>query len=171
MKGRTAACMLVTLVLLPALTACGGSGTSSSTKAEQARTEAQWRAGLARWHREVRQALDGISLLFATTGSVSGLTGAHTRAAAALAAYEQTLASCATTVERLGPVPEGFGPARRYALQACTSLQRGERMVEAAVAAMKRGATVDLSPVTGPLSDGQNEADAAATALPATASP
>jgi hypothetical protein len=162
---RAAACTVAALALLLGAAACGGSGTSKQQQAAAAKAATHWRTGLDRWHRQMRQALDGISLLFSTTGSLSDMTVRHTRASRALIAFEQTLATCSASVRRLGPQPQGFGFARRYALQACHSLEQGEKELEAAVLGMKNGAGADLSRATGPLSDGQNELAVVETAL------
>jgi hypothetical protein len=163
---RSAACALAVLALLLGAAACGESrARSRQDAAAAARAATHWRAGLTSWHRQMLHALDGLSLLFSTRVSVSEMTVRHTHAFAALGTFEQTLAACSSIVRRLGPEPAGFEPSRRYALQACGSLEQGEREIEAAIAGMAPGVGPDLSRATGPLSDGQNELAVVASVL------
>jgi len=155
---------VVLLALLPGLAACGGSSHRQPTAAQQQAAK-RWRAGLIRWHHDMLGALDGISLLFSTTVSLSGLTREHTPETNQLESFEQTLTGCTVTVQKLGPGPVQFSEARRYAVRACKNLELGERLVEEAVTEMRHGAGVDLSGAAGPLSDGQNEMAVAVSVL------
>jgi len=155
---------VVLLALLPGLAACGGSGHRQSAAARQQAAK-RWRAGLLHWHHEMLGALDGISLLFSTTVSLAGLAHEHSHVTIELKGFEQTLTGCTAAVAKLGPGPIEFSDARRYAVRACKNLELGERLVEAAVTAMRHGAGVDLSGAAGPLSDGQNEMAVAVAVL------
>ena len=161
--GRAAACAVAFLALLPAAAGCGKSKPTGQEVAAQARAAAQWKAGLTRWRKESLQALDGISVLLSTTSSLTGLEAARSRSSLRMTGFEQTLARCSATVEALGRVPDPLRPARRYALQACKSLERGEALIEQAVYGLRHGRAGDglrnglIDRATGPLSDGQNE--------------
>ncbi len=168
---RVTACTFLLLAFALGFTACGGGARSKQAAAAQARAATHWRIGLTQWHRQMLHALYGVSVLFSTDRSLAELASGQTRAGKALAGFERTLASCATTVERLGREPEGLAPARRYALEACKSLQLGESLIEVAVKRIEQGFGADLSEASGPLSDGQTGVETAANALRAAPSP
>jgi hypothetical protein len=72
-------------------------------------------------------------------------------------------------VRSLGPVPEVFAMAGRYAMRACASLEQGERAVETVVETLRRGEGFDtLDPLDGAgdlLSAGQAQVTTAVRAL------
>lgn len=140
---------------------CGGSGAATTTDTAQARlAETHWRAGLIRWRRDMLHALDGISVLFSTTASLSDLNARHSRDSIVLARDEATLVGCTTRVERLGPVPRPFRVSHKYALLACQKLEEGEQLVETAVVRLRKSA-----PPTDPLSSGADPLDQASEPL------
>lgn len=172
MKARQVAALAL---FLPALAlgaaACGGSNASETkTSAKQQRLlEQHWRAGLVRWHRSTQNALDGISIIFATQASLDNIRKEGSRASSTLLRYEATLIRCSRTLRRLGPVPPMFATAGRYAVRACVSLEKGEHAVEGVVGSLRRGGGFDtLDPLSGAgdlLSNGQAQLTTAMHAL------
>jgi len=112
-------------------------------------------------------ALDEISLLLSTQEGMAMLGEPHSKAQVALGRFDLVLADCSVMVDRLGPGPPGLASARQYALAACASLERGERLVEAAVRGLSRGGLGDIESATAPLSDGQSEMAVATQTLQA----
>lgn len=177
MKARHAA-VLASLLLALALgaAACGGSSArGAKTSAEEQRAaEQHWRIGLISWHRSTQDALDGLSIIFATQASLDRIRKAGSATSSTLAGFEGTLVRCSRTIHALGPVPIVFATARRYALRACETLQKGEHDVEGVVGTLRRGGDYDtLDPLSGAgdlLSTGQSELTTAMYALNAAAS-
>ena len=126
------------------------------------------RTGLLAWRREMLAALDGISVLFETQNSVASLIAPGSPQARSLGRDERLLAGCSGRVTQLGVLPRSFQLARRYALAACMSLERGGRLVVAAVQGLRRGLSGSLDEATVPLSNGQNEMSVAVRTMPAT---
>ena len=149
--------------------ACGSGGAMKTSAQEQHRAEQHWRAGLLRWSQSMQGALNGLSIIFSSQGSLDSVrrTGSHT--SASLATYELTMVGCTRTVRNLGPVPEAFAMAGRYAMRACASLEQGERAVEGVVETLRRGEGFDtLDPLGGAgdlLSAGQAQVTTAVRAL------
>jgi hypothetical protein len=138
-------------------TACGNSSPGKDGAAAKTRAAARWQRGLLAWHGEMQHALDEISVLLSTQESLATLGEPASRTHAAMTRFERTLAHCAATVERLGPEPPGLAAARGYALTACASLERGDRLLEAGVRGLSRGLAVNFESASDPLSDGQGE--------------
>jgi hypothetical protein len=160
---------------LPALAlgaaACGGSGGSSTktTAAQQRIAENHWRSGFMLWRRATPNALDGISVIFSTQAALDGIRRPGTHLSSTLVLFEATLIGCSETIHRLGPVPDVFATAGRYAVRACKSLEKGEHEVEGVVGSLRRGGGFDtLDPLSGAgdlLSTGQAELTTAGHAL------
>ena len=162
---RASALTLVLLTLLVAAAACGGGGGKQGNTAE-ARAVVHWRAGLVRWNRQMIAALNGLSVLFSQPGPVTRLAASDPDTGARFASLDGTLADCSARVSALGPAPPGLEVARRLALRACVNLERGARLARAGVSSLQRGlGSIALDRATEPLSTGQNELSAAATAL------
>ena len=176
MKARqiAALALLITALALGAA-ACGSSGakTTKTSAAEQRVIERHWRSGFVLWRRKTQNALDGISVIFSTQAALEGIRKTGTRLSASLAVYEATLHGCSHTIHSLGPVPEVFATAGRYALRACKSLEQGEHAVEGVVGNLRHGGGYDtLDPLSGAgdvLSTGQAQLTTANTALLAAA--
>jgi hypothetical protein len=168
---RVAAPALLFLALALGAAACGGSGESSTkTSATQQRiAEQHWRSGFKAWRHETQNALDGISVIFSTQASLDVIRRPASQLSATLVDLEATLHGCSKTIHRLGPVPDMFAAAGRYAMRACKSLEKGEHAVEGVVVGLRRGGGFDtLDPLSGAgdlLSTGQAELTTAGRAL------
>jgi len=128
----------------------------------------RWRVGFVEWQRDMLKALDRISILVSTQTALATLDDPHSQLRATLTGLEQTLGGCATRVVRLGPEPSAEAMARGYALEACASLEQGDRLLESAVAGLGDSAGLDgagFVDASGPLSDGQNEMAVAVESL------
>jgi hypothetical protein len=116
-----------------------------------------------RWRHSTQQALNGLSMIFSTEASLVDLGRGRSKSSHSLVTYEHVLIRCSSTVRRLGPVPPGLELTGRYALLACSNLEKGERGVEALVVKLRHGDGFDtLSPLTGAggqLSMGQAQLD------------
>ncbi len=170
MRARSgAAFAFVILALALGASACGGkSATTTTTTATQHAAASHWRAGLLRWKDSMAGALDSISIVFSTQSRLGAILTAGTRDHEALVRDERALAACTTTIGRLGPAPAGLALARRYALRACSNLERGEKLVEAAVQELRTSNPLDpLDAASGPLSTGESEMKSAALVLDA----
>jgi len=171
MKGRqVVALALVLLALALGAAACGGSGGKAKpTAAQQRAAEQHWRNGLLRWRRTTQHALNGISIIFATQASLDSIRKAGSPTSATLIDLEQTLVRCTRAIHALGPVPDVFASAGRYALRACKSLESGEHAVEGVVGTLRHGGGFDtldpLSEAGDLLSTGQQELTTAVRAL------
>ncbi len=163
-------------VLLPALalgaSACGGSGEATKPTSAQSRTtETEWRAGLLDWRRAMLHALDGLSLVFATDGSVADLSRSASGSSSKLLKFEGPIATCSDKVRVLGPPPDAFEQSRVYALEACRRLNEGIGLVNEVVADLRHGIAVDpidpLGNATVLLATGQTELSTAVDALDA----
>jgi hypothetical protein len=145
----------VVAVLVPGLAlglaACGGGGATDKKPTVSPQVAARhWKAGLMRWRHSTQQALNGISVIFSTEASLVDLGRGRSKSSHSLVIYEQVLTRCSSTVRGLGPVPPELELAGRYALLACTNLEKGERGVEALVVRLRHGQGFDtLSPLTG----------------------
>ncbi len=128
---------LAAAVLGFGVTGCGGADSSSERATEAAQT--QWRSGLTKWSNEMIRALNGISVLFSTPRTVELLQRRDQRTNARLERLQETLEGCAAKVRRLGPAPEPLAEARRYAIRACSALERGSRLVRAGVEEWQNG--------------------------------
>ena len=153
MRSRHAAAFaLSALVLALGVAACGGSAAPKKQTAAVSEKVVRhhWRTGILRWNTATQHALDGISIVFATESSLVSLAQAASRVSHSLIGYEAVLSSCSETVRDLGPVPPGFELAGHYALAACSSLEKGERGVEAIVVKLRHGGDLTtLDPLTG----------------------
>jgi hypothetical protein len=173
---HTAALTLLVSALALGATACGGSGTptAKTSAAHQRLIDRQWRSGFVVWRRETQNALDGISVIFATVDSLDGIRKAGTHLSVSLAGFEATLLGCSKTLRSLGPVPDVFAIAGRYARRACKSFEQGGHVVEGAVGSLRRGNGFNtLDPLNGAgnlLSTGQAELTTASRSLYAAAS-
>ncbi len=162
---RASALTLGLLTLLVAAAACGSGGGKQVDTAE-ARAVLHWRAGLVRWNRQMIAALNGLSVLFSEPGPVARLAASDPATGAKFASLDETLADCSARVSALGPAPPGLEVAHDIALRACVSLERGARLARAGVSSLQRGlGSIALDRATEPLSTGQSELSAAATAL------
>ena len=158
-RDRRAAAAVAFAVLALGLgaAACGGGGQSKEDKAAQVRAEHRWRSGLMGWSEDMGGAMNGISLLFSNPGSVDRLQRGNPRTMAQLARFERILSRCGATVIGLGPAPEALGPARKAALRACVSLERGAREVRTGIEDWKNGLTgVGINRASETLSTGQD---------------
>jgi hypothetical protein len=171
MRARTS---LVLAVLLPALAlgaaACGRSAKETQPSPTELKTiETQWRIGLVEWRHTMLKALDGLSIVFATNGSVSDLSNKASRASARLSLFEGRLDTCTAQVHQLGPAPEPYAQARVYALEACKRLKEGVGKVDEVVADLRHGFAVDpIDPIGNAsmlLAAGQTELSTAVQAL------
>ena len=163
---RASALTLVLLTLLVAAAACGGGGGKQVDTAE-ARAVVHWRAGLVRWNRQMIAALNGLSVLF--SAARSGRPGSrHPTRAPARGSRASTGRSPTArhASPRSAPRRRGWRSRGRLALRACVNLERGARLARAGVSSLQRGlGSIALDRATEPLSTGQNELSAAATAL------
>jgi hypothetical protein len=143
------------------LAACGGGGggsheTTQATKAEQARI-AHWSAGLRRWGAGMRAAINGLSVVFSSPADVEAIQAGSKRTRTILHRYETVLGACSAGVRRLGPAPARLVIARREALNACTSLERGAGLVRRGITQIENGLGVDLlSASSEPLGAGED---------------
>lgn len=172
MKAReTGAGLLVVLALAVGASACGGSHTEAKSAGARAKAEAHWRSGLLEWRHHMLRALDGISILLETQVSVGQLEEANSPQTAALERFELTLAGCSSEVDRLGSEPLSDDGTRAFALAACSSLERGGRLISEALNAFEHGSLQALDIVSEPLSSGQSEMEAATSSLAAVTVP
>jgi hypothetical protein len=157
MKMRPLAALVLVCLLAGLLSAgCGSGGGAASTQATAA--ERAWQVGLRGWSREMLGALDGMSRLFASPSAVRGIEGSQPKFDGELAVFEATLGGCTDRVRRLGPPPSRFQRAHEDALRACTSLERGAKLVIAGVKEVQGGRGYDVfGEATDPLSTGQSE--------------
>jgi hypothetical protein len=163
--------------LVPALalgaSACGGSGGRGAkpTAAQRQAAESKWRAGLLEWRRAMLHALDGLSLVFATDGSVADLSLRSSASSTRLVRFEGPITTCSDTVRLLGPAPDPFDQSRIFALEACRRLKEGIGKVNEVVADLRHGIAVDpidpLGDATVLLAAGQTELSTAVDALEA----
>jgi len=174
MNARHATALALFLpVLALGAASCGGSGgPGTKTSAAQERAaERHWRTGLIHWHRSTQNALDGISILFATQASLDGIRKTDSASSSSLRGFEGTLIHCSRMIRALGPVPPVFAAAGRYALKACRTLEDGEHAVEGVVGNLRHGGGYDtLNPLSDAgdlLSTGQSELTTAMHALSA----
>jgi hypothetical protein len=138
-------------------TGCGNSAAKKQAAVAQAQADAQWRTGLAAWHKSMLGALNGMSILFSSAGPVQLLQASDRKVGARLAGYDETLAGCSAMVEALGPAPADLVEARKTALRACKNLEQGAKLVEAGVKQLQHGLGVTLfDDATTPLSAGQD---------------
>lgn len=173
MRARRAAALAASaLVLAPGLAACGGGQSAKQATAEKAKARAElrhWRQGLMRWHASTQHALDGISIIFSTEESLVAVGRGGNRTSTSLVSYENVLMHCTSTVRGLGAVPPGLELAGRYALAACSSLEKGGQSVLRIVHNLRRGNGYEtLDPLQGAddfLSTGQAQLTTAAQAL------
>jgi hypothetical protein len=170
--------LVALVVFVPALalgpSACGGGGGGGAAKPTAAQLEtleAKWRAGLLDWRRAMLHGLDGLSLIFATDGSVAALSRAGSGSSTRLTTFEGRIATCSDKVRLLGPAPEPFQQSRVYALEACKRLSAGISRVNEVVADLRHGIAVDpidpLGDATVLLATGQTELSTAVDALDA----
>jgi hypothetical protein len=166
--GRAAAQKLVILALgLGAIglgvAACGDSTAKEQAAATKARVDANWRAGLTRWHRQMLGALNGISILLSSAAGVELLQASDRKTDTKLTHFDETLARCSAVVRELGPAPAELVEARKAALRACADLETGARLVEDGVKALRQGGSAGrFNRATTPLSTGQDEMSVAA---------
>jgi hypothetical protein len=168
-RGGTAL-VAMTLALAMGLSACGGgAGPKKPSAKAEAAAEARWRAGLLHWRRTMLGALNGISLILATDGSLALLHDPGSATSARLASFTSTLDNCSAAVERIGSVPAPFVVSRRLALVACKTLGQGDQLVAGVVVKLRHGGVLDtLDPVPGAgdlFSTGQNQLTTATRAL------
>ncbi len=71
-RGGTAL-VVVTLALALGLSGCGGSSVKKPSAKAEAAAEARWRSGLLHWRLSMQNALNGISIILATDGSMGHL--------------------------------------------------------------------------------------------------
>jgi hypothetical protein len=168
-RGGTAI-VVVTLALALGVSACGGGSHAKKPSAKAvAAAEARWRAGLVQWRHTMLRALNGMSLILATDGSLVLLKDVHSPTSARLDALTSTLDHCSTTVQQIGAAPPVFAIAHRLAIVACKTLGQGDDLVRGVVVKIRRGGALDsLDPVPGAgdlFSMGQNQLTTAVRAL------
>jgi hypothetical protein len=135
---------LLAAVLVIGATACGGDSAADRAAARAERqAQANWRSGLVQWSNDMIQALNGLSLLFSSADATTLLLRRDEGTTARLERLATTLDGCRTQVTRLGPAPEPFATARRYALRACASLENGSLLVRTGVVAWQNGLGMD----------------------------
>jgi hypothetical protein len=137
MGSRLPAAALIVL----ALAACGG---HTAKKQVPTAAEAHWRSGLVSWGASMRQAINGISVLFSQPSSVRGVESGDRRTAAKLRGFEDRLSGCAAAIQQLGDAPTTFTTARHEALRACAALQHGAALIRAGVRQIQHGLGVEL---------------------------
>src|SRR5690349_16193733 len=99
---------LAALALVACLAAgCGGGKPGTSSSAEHA-ASTQWAGGIRQWGHGMRQAIDGISVLFSHPAAVRGIQAGERRVGLQLRQYERMLGGCSARVRRLGAPPESF---------------------------------------------------------------
>ena len=117
-----------------------------------------YRAGLTRWGREMIGALNGLSILFSSPTAVQQIEAGDRAVGLKLVRFERALAACTTTVRALGPPPTVYELVHSHALRACTSLEKGARLVKQGVREFQSGLGVDrFTEAAGPLNDGQGD--------------
>ncbi len=169
LRGGTAL-VLIALALALGASACGGGGNAKkpTTKAETA-AAARWRAGLLQWRHTMLHALNGMSIILATDGSLVLLKDVRSPTSARLDALTSTLDHCSTAVQQIGAAPPSFAIAHRLALVACKTLGQGDDLVRGVVVRIRQGGALDsLDPVPGAgdlFSMGQNQLTTAVRAL------
>jgi hypothetical protein len=116
-------------------------------------------------------ALDGLSLVFATDGSVADLSRSGSGSSTRLTAFEGRISTCSDRLRSLGPAPQPFEQSRIYALEACKFLNEGVGRVNQVVADLRHGIAIDpidpLGNATVLLASGQTELSTAVDALDA----
>ena len=102
--------LVVLAVLFPALVlgvaACGGGGSGSGAKPTAAQLEAmktEWRAGLIQWRHTMLNALDGLSLVFSTDGSVADLSRSGSGSSTRLTTFEGRISTCSDKLRAARP--------------------------------------------------------------------
>ena len=117
----------------------------------------------------MQNALNGISIILATDGSMGRLRDVRSRTSTMLDRVTATLEGCASVVKGLGPAPAPFTTSRRLALVACGTLHQADSLVATAVVRIRHGKGVNsLNPVPGAgdlFSTGQNQLTTATRAL------
>ncbi len=163
------ALVVVILALALGLSACGGSNAKKPNAKAVAAAQARWRTGLLQWRRAMLRALNGMSLILSTDGSLVLLKDVRSPTSARLEALTSTLDHCSTAVEQIGAVPATFETAHKLALVACKTLGQGDDLVRGVVVKIRNGGALDsLDPVPGAgdaYSMGQNQLTTAVRAL------
>jgi hypothetical protein len=169
MKVRGGAALVVTLALALGVCGCGGSHAKKQSAKAEAAAEAHWRAGLVQWRHTMVRALNGMSIILSTDGSLVLLKDVHSLTSARLNGLTSTLDQCSIAVQRIGAVPAVFSVAHRLALVACKTLGQGDDLVRGVVVKVRQGGALDsLDPVPGAgdlFSTGQNQLTTAVRAL------
>jgi hypothetical protein len=159
----------ITLALALGASGCGGSGAKKPSAQAEAAAESKWRTGLLQWRQTMLRALNGISIILATDGSLVLLTDVHSPTSARLDALTSTLDGCSDVVRKIGPAPTRFAIAHRLALVACKTLGQGDELVAGVVVKIRQGGALDsLDPVPGAgdlFSTGQNQLTTATRSL------
>src|SRR5713101_6059648 len=101
MTGRLLAAALIVL----ALAGCGGHAVKTQ---QPTAAETHWRSGLVSWGTNMKQAINGISVLFSQPSSVRAIEGGEHRTAVKLGRFEDALSGCAAAIQRLGDAPATF---------------------------------------------------------------
>src|SRR5262249_54866303 len=120
---HTAAVALTALACGLGAAACGGA--SADDKAAQTR----WQQGVPRWHDEMVNALNQISVMLSSPRTVENLHNGKAGALAQLDRYESRLEGCADAIGKLGEAPGDLEPVRKEAMKACHALTRGAGLV------------------------------------------
>ena len=166
---RGAALILVILALALGGSGCGGSSAHKPSAKAEAAAEAHWRSGLLHWRLAMQNALNGISIILATDGSMGHLKDSGSRTSARLDSLTATLERCTSVVQGLGRAPEPFTLSHHLALIACKTLHQADALVATAVVNIRSGKGVNsLNPVPGAgdlFSTGQNQLTTATRAL------
>jgi hypothetical protein len=148
----------VVLALGLGVSGCGGASTSVTTSAAQDRAIVSYRAGLTRWGRQMIGALNGLSVLFSSRTAVQQIEAGEHTVGVKLGRLESALEGCTVVVRALGPPPAVFAVARRHALRACASLERGAKLVHQGVKEFQGGLGADrFTEAAAPLNDGQGD--------------
>jgi hypothetical protein len=112
-------------------------------------------------------ALNQLSLMLSSPQTVEDLHSGKPAAMARLARHEQSLESCAATIEGLGDAPDGLDAVRKEALKACHALARGAQLVRDGVAAWRAGigSNRDINRANTALGNGQRRVARASSQL------
>jgi hypothetical protein len=161
---HTAAVALTAIACGLGAAACGGGGGRSED--EQA-AQARWQAGVPEWRNDMVGALNQLSLMLSSPQTVDDLHLGKPAAMARLARHEQSLESCAATIEGFGDAPGVLEAVRREALQACRALARGAELVRDGVAAWRAGirSNRDINRANTALGNGQRRVARASSQL------
>ena len=87
----------------------------------------EWRAGLIHWRHTMLNALDGLSLVFATDGSVADLSRSGSGSSTRLTKFEGRISTCSDKLRGLGPAPQPFEQSPGLRARGVQVAERGDR--------------------------------------------